>query len=443
MTHPADRTVGRCPGARLQRYLAAALAVALLGAGLPSPADSYPLDGYERTGIRRLQAYRLAQEGRMRGPDLPPGALLRSGEIELHLDGVNEEFDVTEDTPRDPDLQRGLERIFAGRDPHYSVAVLDITDPENPRYAALREGRRYQPGSIGKLAVLTGLFSHLARAFPDTSRRLGVLRETTVRADSFVRTDHHDVPIVDLEAGEVSFRPIRVGDRFSLFEWIDHMVSPSANAAGSMVWKQAMLLERFGRDYPPAERRADRYFRETAPGELQDHSVRTVNAPLRELGIPGESWRQGTFFTSGAQEVIPGTSSHWTPRGLLRFLVRLEQGKVVDRWTSLEMKKLLYFTRWRYRYASSPALREAAVYFKSGSLYSCEPEPGYECAPYEGNRYNYMNSVAIVESPARGPEQRVYLVALASNVLKRNAAEEHRALGTLIERLVRRQAEGG
>ena len=416
---------------------AAVAGLVLIASGVANP---YPLDGYKRTGIRRLEAYRRVQEGVLPGRKLPPGAGLREAEITLHLagsgGGLDEDFDITEATPRDPYLQRGLERIFRGRDPHYSVALLDITDPRDPKYAALRENLPYQTGSIGKLAVLTGLFARLALAYPDTVSRIRVLRETQVTADAFVGPDQHAVPIVDLAAGKLNHRVARVGDTFTLWEWADHMVSPSSNGAGSMVWKQVMLLARFGPDYPPSPEREVAYFGETSRSMLQDHSVRAINEPLRRLGIEESGFRQGTFFTSGAQRVVPGIASRWTPRALLRWLVKLEQGKVVDRWSSLEMKKLLYFTRRRYRYASSPELREAAVYFKSGSLYSCRPEPGFTCRQYQGNRFNYMNSVTIVESPARGPDRRVYLVTLASNVLRRNSAAEHRELATLIERLV-------
>lgn len=60
----------------------------------------------------------------------------------------------------------------------------------------------------------------------------------------------------------------------------------------------------------------------------------------------------------------------------------------MDEWSSLDIKKLLYFVRPRYRYASSPALLTAAVYFKSGSLFECRPEPGYHCGQYQGNQTN-------------------------------------------------------
>jgi hypothetical protein len=109
---------------------------------------------------------------------------------------------------------------------------------------------------------------------------------------------------------------------------------------------------------------------------------------------------------------------------------------VVDAWSSLEMKKLMYFSRRRYRYASSPALDSAAVYFKSGSLYSCRPEPGFKCRKYMGNAKNFLNSVAIVESPAGSPNPVVYLVALCSNVLKINSAVEHQTIATEIQEML-------
>ena len=107
--------------------------------GLAVPPGPYPLDGYEQTGIRRLRAYAMLLEGTMPGSlRLPPGALLSRSDIRLRLAGVNDSLDVGPDTPRDPELQAALERIAEVRDPSYRFAVLDITDPERPRYAADR-----------------------------------------------------------------------------------------------------------------------------------------------------------------------------------------------------------------------------------------------------------------------------------------------------------------
>lgn len=417
-----------------------ALVLALL-APLAWLGASYPLDGYERTGIRRLEAFRLVQEGDLSGgPKLPPGARLETNEVLLRMFVEGRDFRLTDDTPRDPVLQRGLERILS-RYGAYSLALLDITDPAHPRYAAVREHTTFVPGSVGKLLVTAGLLDALARVHPDTAARMRVLRETSVTADGFIVTDSHTVPIVDLEAPSLHRRPIRIGDTFSLWEWVDHMVSPSSNAGGSTVWKETLLLDRFGRDYPVSGDREDAFLDETPKTELQAAAVRVVNDPIRRLGIPEDAWRQGGFFTRGAQQVIPSASNNRaSPFALLQFLVALEQGRIVDAWSSLEFKRLLYFTRARYRYASSPALSDAAVYFKSGSLYSCRPEPGYTCRKYQGNRFNYMNSVAIVESPARGPDRRVYLVALMSNVPRRNSAADHRRIAAEIERLIRQES---
>jgi hypothetical protein len=73
----------------------------------------------------------------------------------------------------------------------------------------------------------------------------------------------------------------------------------------------------------------------------------------------------------------------------------------------------------RIRYASAPALKDSAVYFKSGSLYSCSEEEVFSCGKYMGNNKNYMNSVAIVESPA-GEHQLHYMASVISNILRKN-----------------------
>ncbi|MFQ5742320.1 MAG: hypothetical protein ACE5HV_01895 [Acidobacteriota bacterium] len=424
------RRLGLCLLLTLPVWLAAA----------PAPA-AYPLDGYRRTGVRRLRAYQMVQEGLISGRRLPAGALMPIDSIHLHLIDVNPDFDITGSTARSPALQEGLEEVFEQRSPEYSIAVLDITDPSGPAYAAIRETEPYLPGSVGKILVVGGLFAALAAAHPDPGDRLRVLRDTSIRADRFIRNDSHTVPIADLEAPSLVHRPIRLGDTFSLFEWIDHAVSPSSNAAGATVWKEAMLLRHFGRDYPPSARVEETFFAETPKKELQELALDTLEAPLRAAGLDVSRLRQGTMFTLGGNEVVPGTSSYATPRQLLRWLLRLEQGRLVDPFSSLEMKRLLYFTRRRYRYAVSPALDRAAVYFKSGSFYECKPEPNFRCRKYRGNVTNVMNSVAIVENPARpqpGEMQRVYLVAMMSNVLRKNSAEEHRDIATAIDQLIRR-----
>lgn len=410
----------------MKRALTALLALA-------SAAHGYPLDGYERTGIRRLRGYALANEGKVRATvKLPPGALRTMAEVKLHLKGVNEGFDITPATPRDAKLQAGLERIFAGRDPSYNIAILDITAPSKPRYAALRENEKYIPGSVGKLLVATGVLGELARIYPnDTAARERVLRTSVVTADKFVHRDGKTVPFYNEGAEAVVNRRLEIGDRFNLYEWLDHMLSQSSNAAGSVSWAQAMLLRRFGAQYPPKEEDRAAYFQNTPKTELRETALAVIDDALKLSGLDPGSLRIGTMFTGNASAVVPGTASYASPRELLRWLVRVEQGRLVDAWTSLEMKRLMYFSRPRYRYASSPALAKYAVYFKSGSLFECTPEPDYRCVQYRGNKTNLMHSVAIVETGAR-----TYLVALMSNVLRLNSAVEHQTIATLIDRLI-------
>ena len=119
--------------------------------------------------------------------------------------------------------------------------------------------------------------------------------------------------------------------------------------------------------------------------------------------------------------------------------MHLEQGKVVDIFSSREIKRLMYITQKRIRYASHPVLNNAAVYFKSGSLYGCRREPGIKCEKYKGTSVNLLNSVAIVESPAGAEQQLFYLVVVSSNVLKENSAVAHQTLALRLHRLIEKR----
>ncbi|MEZ5362612.1 MAG: hypothetical protein R2748_09845 [Bryobacterales bacterium] len=191
-------------------------------------------------------------------------------------------------------------------------------------------------------------------------------------------------------------------------------------------------MRKFGPQYPVSAESKAAYFQATPKADLRDQALETLEIPLRAAGINTDNLRLGTFFTSNASNVIPGTASYGSPLELMRWLIKLEQGKIVDPWSSLEIKRLLYFSRPRYRYASSPALNDAAVFFKSGSLFECEPEAGFTCKAYAGNKLNLMHSVIIVERP-----DQVYLVTMTSNVLRVNSAVEHQTVGTLIDRMMR------
>ena len=171
----------------------ASLAIAAASAA----AMAYPLDGYETTGIRRLLGYQLALDKKIQSSvALPPGAFLKTADVKLRLRGVNDTFDINSKTPEDPYLNAGLARIFGSRDPSYSIAVVDITDPKNPKYAASKADEKRIPGSVGKLFVATGLFGALKKIRPGSGdERARFLRETIIPADSFVHRDGKTVPL--------------------------------------------------------------------------------------------------------------------------------------------------------------------------------------------------------------------------------------------------------
>ncbi len=314
--------------------------------------------------------------------------------------------------------------------------MLDLSDPGNPRYAEINGGTQQNPGSVGKILVALGIFQALADTYPDDlAARQRVLRETMITADIFSHYDHHVVRLWDPKTGKITRRPIKAGDRASLWTYLDWMMSPSSNSAAGMLQKHLVLLAHYGKAYPVSESEAEQFFKETPKTELRDIFAEAIQGPITRSGLNIKALRQGSFFTRGGKQRVPGTNSYATSRELLRFGLKMEQGKLVDAFSSREIKRLLYVTERRIRYASSPALRNSAVYFKSGSLYSCQPEEGFKCRKYHGNVRNFMNSLAVVESPA-GQNQLFYMVALLSNVLRKNSAVDHQTLGTRIHRLL-------
>jgi hypothetical protein len=398
-----------------------------------NPGLAYPLDGYSTTGIRRLERLRLLAASTAAGVVAPVvGARKTLGEIKLNL--LTSPGATLETLPPvEEKLQKRLDAIFPNRHESYSIALLDVTPGRPICYASRQPERLFSPGSVGKLAIAAGLFSELKALFPEsTEAREKLLRETMVKAGRWVLGDSHTVPIFDPKTGKYENRTIREGDVFSLNEWVDYMLSASANAAASVVWREVMLIRACGRAYPPVPADAEAFFASTPKAELQKMALSVVNSPLRQIGIADGDWRLGSFFTGVGKAYVPSGGSHGNPQGLLWFLVRLEQGKVVDEWSSLEIKRFMYMTARRIRYASAPALTNGAVYFKSGSIYSHKPEAGFVPQNYAGNVQNFMNSVAIVEQP----DGRVYFVVLMSNVLGKNSAADHQSIAAQVDGII-------
>ena len=417
------------------------LKVVLLTAALapflaPPELPAYPLDGYGDTGIRRVEGARLANEGLALGGIQPPGAMLTTDEVDLRLLD-HRELSLP---PADPDFSESVRALLGEHAGAYGIAVLDLSDPDNPAYAEHRGDYRQNVGSVGKIIAALGLFQALADAWPDDlDKRTQILRETVMTADDFAHSDHHTVRFFDVEDRTLTRRKIQDGDQGSVWEYLDWTLSVSSNSAAAMIMRDAMLMRHFGKSYPVPEEQIHAFFKETPRGELTRLFQQTFWEPVTRNGLKLDQIRQGSFFTAqGKKNVAGGGNSYATARSLMQLMLMMEQGRLVDEWSSRQLKRLLYMTERRIRYASAPALKDAAVYFKSGSLYKCKEEPGFRCTTYHGNVINYMNSVAIIEQEFDDRKLH-YIVIVISNVLRINSAQEHQSLGTAIHALIREQ----
>ncbi|MTE26027.1 serine hydrolase [Winogradskyella ouciana] len=391
----------------------------------------YPIDGYESTGIKRLYQIQKLVEDSVPYNRIPPGAYKKLEDIKLNLTSIEDSIDAI--LEEDDEFSKRINRLFPSG--NYSAAVLDMSNPKDLKYSEYRENVGYQPGSVGKIAVLNAVFYQMAKICPDSwEDRVMYLKDIEVSARYWGTGDHHTVPFYDIEKDKLVKRQVIASDVFSLYEWLDHMVSVSNNGAASVMYREAMLMAAFGADYVNlTEDQAETYFKETPRDSLTNLAHSVVNDPLREIGITEDEWRLGGLFTRGPGKYVGRKGgSIGTPKGLMKYLVQLEQGKIIDKKSSLEMKRLLYLTDRRIRYAKSSRLDSAAVYFKSGSFYKCDREKNPDCKKYAGNVFNYMNSVIIVEHD----EGVKYIVCLMTNVLNKNSAGAHMYLASKIDDLI-------
>lgn len=395
-------------------------------------ANAYPIDGYSYTGIDRLfYQYKVYMDSTQQ-TRLDSGALLTMKDIKLNLAGHNVQW-----PEEDADLQAKIISIFRYLEPQYSISIMDITDPNNLRYASLRDHVGYQPGSVAKMIAAVGLFDALYQVYGDDWETIrGILYTKMVRGNDFAIYDHHTIPIYDKEKDKYYNRKAEPSDVFSLYEWLDHMFSKSNNGAASIVMREMLLVHILDKQYECAsQEELDEVIADTPRAVLGDLTEDLTNCALEGIGIDRDEYRLGGMFTSGAEKHVPRQGgSIGTTKGLMKFLFAMEQGTIINKDISLELKRLMYLTDRRIRYAGSYAIENDAVYFKSGSLYSFKPEPGFVKKKYAGNRYNYMNSVAIVEK--QDSTQRKYMVALMSNVLRKNSVGEHYALAKRMDDLI-------
>ena len=400
------------------------------------PLGAYPIDGYEQTGIRRLEEQRLIAAGEIKGTRQPAGGLWLTPAVDIRL-LARPDFALP---PVDAQLTEQIGALLGDKADRYGVAVLDLSDPNQPAYAEYRGDYHQNVGSVGKLLAALGFFQALADAYPeDLQKREEIMRNTVVTADRFAHTDHHSIRLFDVDTRTLLRRPMADGDTGNLWEYLDWTLSVSSNSAAAMTMRDTMLLRQFGTDYPIADAQITPFF-DGAPAAAKTALFQAAFwAPVTDNNLSLNDIRQGSFFTrEGKRLVAGGGLSYATARSLMQYLLQMEKGELVDAWSSRALKRLLYMTERRIRYASSPALRNAALYFKSGSLYSCQAEEGFKCGKYKGNKRNFMNSIAIVEEDADGKRLH-YIVTLVSNVLRENSAVAHQSLGTRIHQLIKQR----
>jgi hypothetical protein len=457
-------------------------------------AAAYPTDAFERTGIRRLTWQREVDAGAKRGIKMPAGGRWPDAAMSLRLTGPGQDFRLGAETAKDPLLQEGLTKLLKqlGHHRDYAIAVLDITNPAKPRYAARNETWLQTPGSVAKLLVGAALFAELAKRYPaDLAAREALLRGRTIAADEWAMPNSHEVPIIGAD-GSAVIRAIERGDSFSLWEWLDHMLSPSSNAAATIVWREAILMHLLGPDYPPAAV-DDALMARWDKATFTAAAFEVLDAPLRAAGIDPATFQLRLFFTRGPSKYLASRESRVSALALAQWMTALEQGRMVDAYSSLELKKLLYLTRRRVRYAKAAELTDAALFFKSGSLFKCQEEAGYVCIEYQGNVVNVLTALVTVEAPPEpgqiatsataevtpaaapapseesaaaktsgvgvpeGPQDpvpealvedppavvttptRVYIVSVMSNELKKNAANDHQQLAGALHRLLQQK----
>lgn len=404
---------------------------------LPSMVSfAYPIDGFLLSGIRRLLRLELIVKGDIKDKMPIKGAQKSINDIKLHLHGNAKGDSLQTLPPADAELQKRLNALFPNLHESYSIALMDISSDRPVRYAKRQENRGFQPGSVGKLAVAGALFCELEQIFPDSfEQRRALLKSRKVKGGAWSVKDEHTVPFYDPATQKFNKRQVQPSDVFSLFEWTDHMLSVSNNGAASVVWREAILMRVFGQKYLTlTEAEAESYWKNTPRSELSDLAIAVVNDPLEAIGISKDEWRLGQMFTRGATAIIPGKGgSIGTPQGLMKWMLALERGTLIDPETSLEIKRLMYMTDRRIRYAANDKLKDAAVYFKSGSLFSCDRTTMPDCGKYRGNVKNFMNSIAIIEHE----DGTTYMVALMTNVLKKNSNTDHNLLAGRIDDIMR------
>ncbi|MDH3994680.1 MAG: hypothetical protein OEV47_17300, partial [Gammaproteobacteria bacterium] len=155
----------------------------------PMLSAAWPIDGYPDTGIRRIEEQRLIAAGELKGTGQPAGGRWPTKAVDIRLT-QQPDFRVP---AADEALTGKLLELLGDDADRYGIAVLDLSDPNQPVYGEYRGDYRQNVGSVGKLLGAVGFFQALSDTYTDDiAARETLLRNTVITADRFSHWDHHD-----------------------------------------------------------------------------------------------------------------------------------------------------------------------------------------------------------------------------------------------------------
>ena len=158
----------------------------------------------------------------MQGRKQPAGATLPTEAVDIRLTG-HADIGLPEE---DAGFSRQIVALLGEYADRYGISVLDMTNPDELRYAEHHGGVTRNPGSVGKILVAMAIWQALADLYPDdTARRWQLLKDTEIVADEFIISDSHTVRRWDRDSETLIRRPLQVGDRGSMMEYMDWMLS--------------------------------------------------------------------------------------------------------------------------------------------------------------------------------------------------------------------------
>ena len=150
------------------------------------------------------------------GRQLSPGAKLTLDQIRIR--GADIDLDTA---TADPAMRKSVKGFLGDQVSRYGVALVDLSDPDNPVYSGYNDEYQANVGSVGKILVTLALYQQLANRFPDDiAAREQLLRTKQITADRFIEHDGHKVPIWNVADRKLQHRPIRLGDTASLWEYL-------------------------------------------------------------------------------------------------------------------------------------------------------------------------------------------------------------------------------